>query len=61
MLVALGTLASNQSKGTHATAQALTQLLNYAAAHPDVTLRYTASDMYLHIHSDTSYLLEAKA
>jgi hypothetical protein len=61
MLVALGTIASNQSKGTQATAQALTQLLNYAAAHPGTTVRYTASDMYLHIHSDASYLSEAKA
>jgi hypothetical protein len=56
MLVALGTIASNQSKGTHATAQALTQLFNYAAAHPDATFRYAASDMYLHIHSNASYL-----
>jgi hypothetical protein len=61
MLVALGTIASNQSRGTQATAQALTQLLNYAAAHPYTTVRYTASDMYLHIHSDASYLSEAKA
>jgi hypothetical protein len=61
MLVVLGIVASNQSTGTHATAQALTQLLNYAAAHPDATVRYTASDMYLHIHSDVSYLSEAKA
>jgi hypothetical protein len=61
MLVALGTIASTQSKGTQATAQALTQLLNYAAAHPDATVRYTSSDMYLHIHSDASYLSEAKS
>jgi hypothetical protein len=61
MLVALGTIASNQSKGTQATAQALTQLLNYAAAHPDATVRYTTSDMYLHIHFYASYLSEAKA
>jgi hypothetical protein len=61
MVVALGTIASNQSKGTHATAQALTQLLNYAAAHPNATVRYTASDMYLHIHSNASYLSEAKS
>jgi hypothetical protein len=40
MLVALATIASNQSRGTQATAQALTQLLNYAAAHPDATVRY---------------------
>jgi hypothetical protein len=61
ILVALGTITSNQSKGTHATAQALTQILNYAATHPDATFRYTASDMYLHIHIDASYLSEAKA
>jgi hypothetical protein len=61
MLVTLGTIVCNQSKGTQATAQALTQLLNYAAAHPNATVRYTASDMYLHIHSDASYLSEAKA
>jgi hypothetical protein len=61
MLVALGTIASNQSRGTQATAQALTQLLNYAAAHPDATVRYTASDMYLHIHSDAYYQSEAKS
>jgi hypothetical protein len=61
MLVALGTITSNQSKGTKATAQALTQLLNYTATHPDATVRYTVSDMYLHIHIDTSYLSEAKA
>jgi hypothetical protein len=61
MLVALTTIASNQSNGTQATAQALTQLLNYAADHPDATVRYTASYMYLHIHSDASYSSEAKA
>jgi hypothetical protein len=61
MLVALGTIASKQSKGTYSTAQAVTQLLNYAAAHPDATVRYHASDMCLHIHSDASYLSEAHA
>jgi hypothetical protein len=61
MLVALGTIASQQSKGTQAMAQALTQLLNYAAAHPDATVRYHASDMYLHVHSDASCLSEASS
>jgi hypothetical protein len=61
MLVSLGTIASQQSKGTQATTQALTQLLNYAAAHPDATIRYHASDMYLHVHSDASYLSVASA
>jgi hypothetical protein len=61
MLVALGIIASKQSKGKHATAQAVTQLLNYAAAYPDATVRYHASDMCLHNHSDASYLSEAHA
>ena len=35
---------------------ATTQLLNYCATHPDAIVRYTASDMILHIVSDASYL-----
>ena len=35
MLVALGTLASQQTKATEATGKALTQLLDCAATHPD--------------------------
>ena len=36
-LVALGTLSAAQSKGTAATAQAITKLLNYCATYPDAT------------------------
>jgi hypothetical protein len=61
MLVALGTIASKQTKGTQATDQAIKQLLNYASAHPDATVRYHTSDMCLHTHSGTSYLSEANA
>jgi hypothetical protein len=61
MLVALGTLASAQTKGTEATARAAAQLLDYAATHPDAILQYTASDMILHVHSDASYLSEPNA
>jgi hypothetical protein len=56
MLVALSSLTSAQTKGTEATAQAVTQLLNYSAMHPDAVISYHASDMCLHIHSDASYL-----
>ncbi len=35
MLVSLGTLAAAQVEGTQATVKACTQLLNYAATHPD--------------------------
>ena len=61
MLVALGTLASAQTKGTEATMEALTQLLDYAASHPNAVIRYKASDMILYIHSDASYLSESEA
>ena len=36
-------------------------LLNYAASHPDATIRYTASNVVLHIHSNASYFSETKA
>ena len=61
MLVALGSLASAQNNGTEATTVAITQLLNYCATHPEATLRYHASGMILHVHSDASYLSEKKA
>jgi hypothetical protein len=61
MLVALSTIASAQSTGTEKTLDAVVQLLNYAASHPDATVRYKASDMYLWGHSDASYLSETKS
>jgi hypothetical protein len=61
LLVALGTLSAAKSKGTEATAQAINQLLNYCASHPDATIWFIASNMYLHIHSDASYLSEIRA
>ena len=61
MLVALGDLASEQTQGTQETLDAITQLLNYAATHPNATIRYRKSDMVLHIHIDGSYLSYPKA
>jgi hypothetical protein len=61
MLVALGTIAATQSSATVLTAQAVIQLLNYAATNPDAVIRYSASEMVLHIHSDGSYLSAPKA
>ena len=61
MRVALGAISSAQTKGTMATAQAVTHLLNYCASHPEATVRFMASDMILHVHSDASYLTEAEA
>jgi hypothetical protein len=61
MLVALGTIAANQSKATAMTANAVVKLLNYAATHPGATIRYRRSDMVLYLHSNTSYLSVSKA
>ncbi len=61
MLVSLGTLGSAQTKGTEATMQAAVHLLNYAATHPDAEIRFHASEMQLHAHSDASYLSEREA
>jgi len=60
LLTTLGTLATQQSQGTQATMEALTQLLNYCATHPDACIRYHASDMILWAHSDVSYLSAPK-
>jgi hypothetical protein len=57
LLVALNSLAAEQSKGTENTAKAIVQVLNYCATHLDATLCYHASSMVLHIDSDASYLL----
>jgi hypothetical protein len=54
--MALSTIASEQSKATEHTIATTEQLLDYLATHPDATMRYTASDMILNIHSDASYL-----
>ena len=56
IVVALSTIASEQSSDTSNLAKKITQLLNYLATHPDATIRYKRSDMVLWVHSDTSYL-----
>jgi Reverse transcriptase (RNA-dependent DNA polymerase) len=61
MLVALGTVAAAQTQGTEKTMEAIVQLLNYAATHPDAAVRFHKNDMHLYIHSDASYLSEPKA
>ena len=61
MLVALNSLAAAASAGTETLLDKLAHLLNYAATHSDAVLRYSAIDMQLWVHSDTSYLSESKA
>jgi hypothetical protein len=52
----LNDIATEQTKATEKNQAAMNQLLDYLATHPDATIRYHASDMILHIHSDASYL-----
>ena len=60
-LVALSSIASEQTSATADTEKRVLQLLDYLHTHKDATLRYVASDMILNIHSDASYLSEPKA
>ena len=61
LMTTLNELASAQSKGTQATMQATKNLMGYCHTHSDATIIYCPSQIKLHIHSDTSYLLESKA
>ena len=61
VLMALSTIAGEQANATKKTERTVEQLLDYLSTHPDATIRYRASDMVLNIHSDASYLSEAKA
>jgi len=57
VLMALSTIASEQTKGTEQTMEkALQVLLNYLATHPAATIPFRATDMVMNIHSDASYL-----
>ena len=56
MLVALGNIASKQSKATCNTRKAFEWRLDYAVNHTQAKIRYEASDMALWSHRDSSYL-----
>jgi hypothetical protein len=57
----LNGIATEKTKATEKTQDATNQLLDYLATHPDATIRYHASDMILHIHSDASYISVSNA
>jgi len=61
MLVALGTIASQQASATETTAHSCIDLLNYPATHPKGIIKFFASDMVLCNHTDASDLSEANA
>jgi hypothetical protein len=61
VLMPLNEIATEQTKATEKTQAATNQMLDYLATHPDATIRYHASAMILHIHSDASYLSVSNA
>jgi hypothetical protein len=61
LIVPINVLSSKQSRATAVTADKVIKLLNYCNTHPETKIRYHASDMILHIHSDASYLSEKEA
>jgi hypothetical protein len=52
----LNDIATEQTRVTEKTKTSADQLLDYLATHPDAKIRFHASDLILHIHSDASYL-----
>jgi hypothetical protein len=54
VLMPLNDIATEQTKATEKTQAARNKLLDYLATQPDAAIRYHASDMILHIHSDAS-------
>jgi hypothetical protein len=61
LIMPINVLASKQSRATEVTADKVIKLLKYCNTHPETKIRYHASDMILHIHSDASYLSEKEA
>jgi hypothetical protein len=60
VIMPLNDIATEQTTATEKTKTAAGQLLDYLVSHPDATIRFHASDMILHIHSDASYLSVSK-
>jgi hypothetical protein len=51
-LMPLNDIATEKTRVTEKSQAATNQVLDYLTTHPDATIRYHASDMILHIHSD---------
>jgi hypothetical protein len=53
--------SNGTNQATEKTQAATNNLFDYLATHPDATIRFHASDMILHIHSNDSYLSVSNA
>ncbi len=61
VLMALSSIASEQTKGTERTLEKAYQVLDYLATHPNAVVRFCASDMVMNIHLDVLYVSEPEA
>ena len=61
LMTTLNELSPAQYKGTQATMQDTKKMMDNCHTHSEATIRYRASQMQLHIHSDESYLLASKS
>jgi hypothetical protein len=61
VLMALSTIASEQTKGTKCTLEKAYQVLDYLATHPNAMVKFRASDMVMNIHLGASYLSKSNA
>jgi hypothetical protein len=61
ILMALLEIALHQAAQTENMMKRVNQFLDYMWTHPDVIIRYHASDMILNVHFDASYLSAPKA
>ena len=62
LLHPIGSMATSLSTSQWAVLKPrITQFLNYAATHPNATIRYKKSDMHLWIHTYATYLSKPKA
>ena len=61
IIPSLTSISAEQSQATERTKRDVNKLFDYLATHPHAKIRYVASDMILHVHSDASYLSAPKA
>ena len=61
VLMALSSIAIEQTKSTETTMDRCIQILDYLASNSEAKIRFYASDMVMNIHSNASYLSESKA
>eukprot|EP00957_Ditylum_brightwellii_P159349 12129451-Ditylum_brightwellii.AAC.1 len=61
LLPALNAISAQQSKPTVQTVKELDHFLDYMWTYPNAAVRFYASDMILHIHSNAAYIVLPEA